>query len=683
VSISIGSVSVKTKLVIAAVTGIVTATVSPEYVTAAVVDESISLTASPQSISMQVKVVPLTTLDPEAVTTTELVQLEISPEYADTLAMSDSDEKEVDTVLTDTVTVAESLFKAVTNPIDFDPSDDDIDPTPVTMADAIDSFDVDKPLTDTTTISELAALDVGISPSDNLASPTDAIDDFNVGKVATDSATVSEAIDSFDVTTEFDDAVTISESTAKDFTHGGFTDSVTAVESSLKVFNSSVDFDPSDADVDPDPINPSDQIDTFDVNKAIADALSATESDEKTLTRPDVSDSVAASESASKDVTKPAVSDAVTAVEGIKNNPQIVKTDSATVTEAITKFDPRLNKTDSVATSEAIDEFDAGKTLTDSASMAEAIDDFDVGKTLTDTTNTPTDAIDEFDVGKVLTDTISVTEVLAKNFTEVVDYDRTDADADADPVTATDSPALSTTKPGITATVSMSESAAKNATKPGITATVSMSEASALDIQLAKTENLTRPTDVIGPFVVDAVYTDAITITESINTSLVLGESDYLYPDYVVASDGNGAFRHGFDNSGTILTPDTVMAVGQHWSILNDTYIRSHNTDAAYHNRQFVQQRRLTRVSRYADQLAGSSSQLNSALLWGLTSDSFNYENYTNVVGGAGVINEPMLLSEYVTYPDTSGAGLVVRFHYTDTDDRTLGGHYLNETPIL
>jgi hypothetical protein len=682
VSISIGSVSVKTRLVIAAVTGIVTATVSPEYVTAAVVDESISLTASPQSISMQVKVVPLTTLDPEAVTTTELVQLEISPEYADTLAMSDSDEKEVDTVLTDTVTVAESLFKAVTNPIDFDPSDDDVDPTPVTMADAIDSFDVDKPLTDTTTISELAALDVGISPSDNLASPTDAIDDFNVGKVATDAVTTAEAIDRFDVTTEFDDAVTISESTAKDFTHGGFTDSVAAVESSIKVFNSSVDFDPSDADVDPDPITPSDQIDTFDINKAIADALSATESDEKTLTRPDVSDSVAASESASKDVTKPAVSDAVTAVEGIKNNPQIVKTDSATVTEAITKFDPRLTKTDSVATSEAIDEFDVGKTLTDSASMAEAIDDFDVGKALTDTTNTPTDAIDEFDVGKVLTDTISVTEVLAKNFTEVVDYDRTDADADADPVTATDSPALSTTKPGITATVSMSESAAKDATKPGITDTVSMSESSTLDIQLAKSDNIATPYDAIGPFVVDAVYTDAITVTESINTSLVLGESDYLYPDYVVASDGDSTFRYA-DNNGSVLTPDTVMAVGQHWSILNDTYIRSYNTDAAYRNRQFVQQRRLTRVSRYADQLAGSSSQLNSALLWGLTSDSFNYENYTNVIGGAGVINEPMLLSEYVTYPDTSGAGLVVRFHYTDTDDRTLGGHNLNETPIL
>lgn len=638
-SISIGSVSVKTRLVIAAVTGIVTATVSPEYVTAAVVDESISLTASPQSISMQVKVVPLTTLDPEAVTTTELVQLEMSPEYADTLAMSDSDEKEVNAVLTDTVTVAESLFKAVTNPVDFDPSDDDVDPTPVTMADAIDSFDVDKPLTDTTTISELAALDVGISPSDNLASPTDAIDDFNVGKVATDAVTTAEAIDRFDVTTEFDDVVTISESTAKDFTHGGFTDSVAAVESSIKVFNSSVDFDPSDADVDPDPITPSDQIDTFDINKAIADALSATESDEKTLTRPDVSDSVAASESASKDVTKPAVSDAVTAVEGIKNNPQIVKTDSATVTEAITKFDPRLTKTDSVVPSEAIDEFDVGKTLTDSASMAEAIDDFDVGKALTDTTNTPTDAIDEFDVGKVLTDTISVTEVLAKNFTEVVDYDRTDADADADPVTATDSPALSTTKPGITATVSMSESAAKDATKPGITDTVSMSESSALDIQLVKSDNIATPYDAIGPFVVAAVYTDAITVTESVSTLLTLGESDYVYPDIVYMSDGEEGF---------------------------------------------VQDRfRFTKLD-YTAQVNSGDMLLNSTVIWGGATDDLARASYTGVIGYDGFIGQVVMNSDTITYPDTSNAGLVVNFLYTDVDedDRALGGYYFNQTPI-
>jgi len=70
-------------------------------------------------------------------------------------------------------------------------------------------------------------------------------------------------------------------------------------------------------------------------------------------------------------------------------------------------------------------------------------------------------------------------------------------------------------------------------------------------------------------------------------------------------------------------------------------------------------------------------------MLVGAYTDSFTYENYTGLIGGPGLVGETRLNSEFITYADTSGAGLVVNFHYTDASDRTVGGYYFNQTPIL
>ena len=595
------------------VTRVVTAAVTAVAISAATVDYSVSAQAAVSTdINYSTYIVPIYPVPESQVSVGDgegfalaLVK-DLDVFKVEEALPEDSDPIfDVAKVLDDAVTVVESQIKIITNPVDFDRTDDDVDPTPVVVSDS-DAKDV--------SIGELADSDdvvVGESSAKHPEKPgltatvamSEAVDDFDVGKSLTDTPLATDAIDQFAVDTQFADSVTITDAPEKEFTLSSRVDDVTMSGDNIKAFNSSVDFDRADDDVDPDPITPTDQINSFDLTKAVADALSATESDEKNLTRPDVSDAVTASEGDSKAVTKPALVDAVSAVEGIVKRPETVYTDAAAVSEAITKFDPRLGKTDSVAASEAVD---------------------------------------AFDVELVKLDSVNITDVAVKNFTENVDFDRNDADADADPVSITELLSTETTKP--------------------------LSEAFALS---------DAPV-----FTVYGAYSDSVAAGESIYTQLVLGESSYLWPDIVVASDGDNKFRYRTADE-PLRAPDLSYAVGNTFSLLNHSDIFGYGVDAIQHNRTFLQHRRFQRRSRLDDQLAGAGMLLNSSLLWGKAVDSYAYENYTGIIGGPGLLNETMIRSEFVTYPDTSGAGIVVDFHYTDTADRTVGGYYFNETPIL
>lgn len=438
-------------------------------------------------------------------------------------------------VLTDSVTVVETRVKVFTDFIDFDPSDADVDATPVTVSEA-DAKDVDKPFSDTAAATESISNQPDI-PKTDAVTATDAVDDFDIGKNLSDTATASEAIDRFDVTTEFDDTVTATEALAKDFTQIS-TDAVTAVQSNVKTFTSNVDFDLSDADVDPDPVTASDAIDDFDVTKGLTDTATATESDAKEVTLADIADNDATSvaDSDAKDFTHGGFSDSLTAVEGIKNNPELAKTDTVTASESNT--------------------FDARPALSDSF--------------------TPSDAVDDFDIDLVKADSVNVVDVSVKNFTQDVDFDTSDADADADPVTVTEALGFDATHP-------LSDS-----------------------VNPAETQ----------VFEFTNVYTDTALATESINTLLTLGESEYVYPDFVSVSDGY---------------------------------------------RRFIEE-------PYAYSISGTD----------------HYVPNTGVIGAAETLNAVMLANNRVTTPDTSSAGLVVNFHYTDVDedDRALGGYQFNQTPL-
>lgn len=466
--------------------------------------------------------------------------LDVFKENPDDVALpTDADPVfEADKVLADSVTVVETRVKVFTDFIDFDPSDADIDATPVTIAES-DAKDItvgELADNDEVTIAESAAKESNTSRTDAVTS-SEAIDDFDIGKNSSDTATASEAIDRFDVATVFDDTVSVTEALENEVTLP-VADSVTAVQSNIKTFTSNVDFDLSDADVDPDPVTAADAISEFDFSKGLTDAATATEADAKEVTVGELADSDTASlsDSDAKEFTHGGLSDSLTAVEGIKNNPEIAKSDSVTTSEAQV--------------------FDARPELSDSATLAEAIDNFDVDL--------------------VKADAVNVSDVSVKNFTENVDFDRSDADADADPVNVSEQLATDTTK-SLTDSFSLSEAAVINYT---------------------------------------AIYTDTATATEAINTVLTLGDSEFVYPDFVSVSDGYRRFIEE-PYSYTISSTDYFVPL-------------------------------------------------------------------TGVIGAAETINTVMLAANRVTVPDTSSAGLLVNFHYTDVneDDRALGGYYFNQTPI-
>ena len=536
------SVSVISISAVAVVSSIAVSIDRPSYIAAAADPAGIILSAADRPL-----ILPQTNLPSESVSIGDgdrgagEVNLALEKDFetfkTEGPAVTDADPIfDADKVLTDSVTVVETRVKVFTDFIDFDPSDADVDATPVTVSEA-DAKDVDKPLSDTATATESISNQPNI-PKTDAVTTAEAINQFRPHKNVTDTATASEAIDRFDVTTEFDDTVTATESIANNFTQIS-TDSVTAVQSNVKTFTSNVDFDLSDADVDPDPVIATDAIDDFDVDKGLTDTATATESDAKEVTVAELADSDAASvtESDAKDFTHGGFSDSLTAVEGIKNNPEIVKTDAVTASESNT--------------------FDVRPALADSF--------------------TPSDAVNDFDVDLVKTDSVNVTDVSVKNFTQDVDFDTSDADADADPVTVTEALGFDATHP-------LSDSA--------------------------------TPSDATPVFTFTNVYADTATATESINTTLTLGESEHVYPDFVSVSDGYRRF---------IEEPYS-------YTISNTEY----------------------------------------------------FVPYTGVMGAAETFNTVMLANDRVTAPDTSSAGLVVNFHYTDVDedDRALGGYQFNQTPI-
>jgi hypothetical protein len=165
---------------------------------------------------------------------------------------------------------------------------------------------------------------------------------------------------------------------------------------------------------------------------------------------------------------------------------------------------------------------------------------------------------------------------------------------------------------------------------------VTMADVMAKEFTRPETDTISA-TDVLNLFAVTTVLTDSVSIADSVATLLVLGQTTPIYPDYVSMADGGG----------------------------------------------FVFHRYTTNVPDYTEVLGGTDSLLNSSYLQN-ASDSHTHENYTGLINGPGLLlTAPLIGGEFITYADTSGAGLVVNFHYTDAADRTVGGYQFNETPIL
>lgn len=313
-----------------------------------------------------------------------------------------------------------------------------------------------------------------------------------------------------------------------------FAETVTVTDAQIVIsFDDIVDFDPSTPAVDFEPV-------------------SITEADAKEVTVAELADN-----------------DDVSITEAISNQPNIPKTDAVTAAEVSTRqIQPAYD--DTVTASEAVDDFEVDKVLADTVSVTEAL---------------------ENEVTIPAADSVTVAQSNLKTFTSNVDFDLSDADVDPDPVTATDAINDFDFDKGATDTATATEADAKEVTVGELADndTTSVVEAIALEPDSILADSFTAVEGIkLEPSIpaADAVtateaivhdirppQSDAVTATESVATLLTLGDSEYMYPDYVNIQDGQTDFifrpysytisstEYFVPNTGVIGAAETINSV--------------------------------------------------------------------------------------------------------------------------
>lgn len=313
-----------------------------------------------------------------------------------------------------------------------------------------------------------------------------------------------------------------------------FAETVTVTDAQIVIsFDDIVDFDPSTPAVDFEPV-------------------SITEADAKEVTVAELADN-----------------DDVSITEAISNQPNIPKTDAVTAAEVSTRqIQPAYD--DTVTASEAVDDFEVDKVLADTVSVTEAL---------------------ENEVTLPAADSVTVAQSNLKTFTSNVDFDLSDADVDPDPVTATDAINDFDFDKGATDTATATEADAKEVTVGELADndTTSVVEAIALEPDSILADSFTAVEGIkLEPSIpaADAVtateaivhdirppFTDSVAPIESINTLLTLGDSEYMYPDYVNIQDGQTDFifrpysytisstEYFVPNTGVIGAAETINSV--------------------------------------------------------------------------------------------------------------------------
>ncbi len=179
---------------------------------------------------------------------------------------------------------------------------------------------------------------------------------------------------------------------------------------------------------------------------------------------------------------------------------------------------------------------------------------------------------------------------------------------------------------GFSDTASPAESTAFNVTVPGFADSFTAVEGIKLEPNIPVSDTVSATESAV--FNIQQAFSNTASVTENLVTSLILGESDYVYPSRVYAIDA--------DN--------------------NPSSIRGYHRGLGESGKAFVQD-----VFRF-----GTDGR----------------EEFVGIIGGAGLINNPQINNDTITYGDSTNAGLLVNFIYTDTDDTELNGHFLNETPL-
>ena len=187
-------------------------------------------------------------------------------------------------------------------------------------------------------------------------------------------------------------------------------------------------------------------------------------------------------------------------------------------------------------------------------------------------------------------------------------------------------------------------------------------------------------------FNIQQAFSHTTSVTESINTSLILGESDRLYPSFAVAVDGAETGKvKGYHIQGSQVSRSAELGhqLNEDFGMLNEAVLFGENLDAVqFYDKLFIQDRYRFRRVDTSQVITHDGSVLNTSILAGASNDGIARRSFTGVLGSAEQLNDALLNTDTISFPDAINAGLLLNFIYTDTDDPELGGHYLNETPL-
>jgi hypothetical protein len=269
---------------------------------------------------------------------------------------------------------------------------------------------------------------------------------------------------------------------------------------------------------------------------------------------------------------------------------------------------------------------------------------------------TSSDSDPVFDAQLVKSDSVTVTDTPNKIINSSVDFDPSDDDVDPDPINVTDSDAKTITPAGKTDSVSASDSPALQPDIPQ-SDSVTASESTIKTINTVPTDSVsvsesdvktinTVPTDSVS-----ASESDAKEFTTSRSDSVTMSESSILQPSIVKAD--------------SVIPSDAV----------NSITVDLVSTDSVSASESISTTLTLGFTTPMYPELVNISDGTVGFIF---TRDEPN----TGIIGGPGYVGQIIVNDDKITEGDSSNAGLVVTFHYTDVDDSSLGGHVCNATPL-
>lgn len=297
------------------------------------------------------------------------------------------------------------------------------------------------------------------------------------------------------------------------------------------------------------------------------------------------------------------------------------------------------------------------KDLSDSSTIADSAPTFEIEASIFDFYSAE-DGAPIFNVAVSKSDSVSAVDTPNKIIHSTVDFDPSDDDIDPDPITVTDSDVKTTTKaradgvsasdsPSLQSDIPQSDSVTSSETVTSKTVGTNPSDSASVS-EAVNTKSIgTAPADSVS-----ASESDAKTITPQGKTdSISVSDAPALQPSIVKADSSTPS------DAVNSITVNIVAADSASASESISTELILGETTMMY-----------PEIVNVSDGTVG--------FIFTRT------ESNTGIIGGPGFVGQIIMNDDRITQGDSSNAGLVVNYIYTEVDDSSLGGHMCNATPL-